>query len=268
MAFLSGKKLKEVLKTSIIDEFNPKRIKQLAYELSLGYEVFLTDSNGKPEVLNETNQFVEINPGQFALLLTKEKVSISNKYIGLISIKAGEKLKGLINVSGFHVDPGFEGQLLFSVYNAGPSTITLKKGEPYFLLWFSEITEELGDKEKYNSSGNTHQDQKGIPTRYIDSLKRGELASPNFLLNQIKEIKSNLSKYWWLLSIILGIAIATSIRFYWQKSEYEKGVRDGYSKYLLEKKIETKIDSICSKKINTNIGIKFDNTIIKKDSVE
>ena len=60
------------------------------------------------------------SPGQFAFLLTDEIVEVPDSAMALISIKAKIKWRGLINVSGFHVDPGFKGRLIFSVYNAGP----------------------------------------------------------------------------------------------------------------------------------------------------
>lgn len=258
MAFLSGNKLEKILEKALGDKFKPERIKQLSYELSLGEEVFLTDSkDGKPEILNEKNRVIEINPGQFALLLADEKISMPDDKLGLISIKASEKLKGLLNVSGFHVDPGFNGQLLFSVYNAGPSKITLKKGNPYFLIWFADISESLNNEEVYSSKSNTHQDQSGIPTKYLDSLKRGELASPNILLEKIKSIKSDLERHWWAIGIILAVSIAACTRFYWQKTTYEEGFNDGYSKKEIEKKVSDKVNLILNNKMDSIIDLKF-----------
>ncbi len=62
---------------------------------------------------------------------------------------------GLINVSGFHVDPGFKGKLLFSVYNAGTGPISMEKGEPYFLIWFAELALKDGEKDTYNGEHKT-----------------------------------------------------------------------------------------------------------------
>ena len=91
MAFLSGRKLETALATALGDSFRKERIEQAAYELSLGGEVFLTDAKGKkPEILNDANKTVSINPGQFALLLAEETINIPNHLLGLISIKAGE----------------------------------------------------------------------------------------------------------------------------------------------------------------------------------
>jgi dCTP deaminase len=48
----------------------------------------------------------------------------------------------LVNVSGFHVDPEFEGRLLFSVFNAGPSAIPLRRGERCFHIWYAGLDQE------------------------------------------------------------------------------------------------------------------------------
>jgi len=150
VAYLGSNSIQKLISDyRLISPSKEGRIKYGAYELSLGEEVFQTDSSsGKKEVLQNNGDQVVIKPGQFALLLTEEEVRIPLDKIAFISIKAGIKLKGLVNVSGFHVDPGFIGKLVFSVYNAGPATIILEKGEPYFLIWFSEIEEE----EAYNGS--------------------------------------------------------------------------------------------------------------------
>jgi dCTP deaminase len=49
------------------------------------------------------------------------------------------KFRGLINVSGFSVDPGYSGKLLFSVYNAGPSPVHLTEGERWFTIFFADL---------------------------------------------------------------------------------------------------------------------------------
>lgn len=241
MAFLGTNQLKTYLRTNevILDEnskniFDEKRIEQAAYALSLGSEVYRTDNKDrKIENLDTKNRTIEINPGQFALLMTHEFVHIPVDKLAFISIKAKHKLKGLVNVSGFHVDPGFKGRLLFSVYNAGPSTITLETQKPYFLIWFAELvgTDTNGG---YNSS---HQGQKNINIEYIDILKNGDMVSPNELNRKIEELKNELDKEtnkktlrgeksFWALSIILGIVTAINFALWNNRKDYENGYQD------------------------------------------
>ncbi len=54
-------------------------------------------------------------------------------------MKSGLKNSGLVNVSGFHVDPGYRGKLLFAVFNAGPQTITVRCDQDAFLIWFARL---------------------------------------------------------------------------------------------------------------------------------
>jgi dCTP deaminase len=76
MAFLGTADLQGLL-PSCITGYDPKRIKEVAYELALGDEAYLTDSSsGKKEILDNKNTQVVIKPGQFALLLTEEIVTI------------------------------------------------------------------------------------------------------------------------------------------------------------------------------------------------
>lgn len=72
------------------------------------------------------------------------------KAMGFISMKATYKLKGLVNVSGFHVDPGWSGPLIFAVFNAGPAAVHLERGLALFLLWVADL-DESSDKKKTKS---------------------------------------------------------------------------------------------------------------------
>ena len=88
-----------------------------------------------------------IPPGQFAFVLTEEVVSVPADALAFISIRAKTKFRGLVNVSGFHVDPGYRGQLTFAVFNAGPVPVHLKRGQPIFLIWFASLDRETACKK-------------------------------------------------------------------------------------------------------------------------
>jgi dCTP deaminase len=270
MSFLGVKELQTLQsKSQVVWPFQENRIKNGAYELSLGTEVYITDSKtGKVEMLNESNsRQIDINPGQFALLLTLEKVKVPRDKIAFISIKAGEKLKGLVNVSGFHVDPGFNDHLLFSVYNAGPSTIVLNCGEPYFPIWFAELKNELSDSEAYGQENEHFGKLSHIPPKYIEFLKRGELTSPKALLDKIKDVESQLTEKIiksdekkerndWLYKIIIGLFIAILLKIGWDWIAYDKGYSDGKNAKAVQQQIFEQahapaIDSILSVKIDS-----------------
>ena len=54
---------------------------------------------------------------------------------------------GLVNVSGFHVDPGWEGPLIFAVFNGGPSPVTVKRLDELFHIWFADLDDAAVEGE-------------------------------------------------------------------------------------------------------------------------
>jgi dCTP deaminase len=256
MVFL-GKIELESLLPSWIDAYKPERIDNVAYELCLGNEVYLTDSSsGKKEILDNKNTQVVIKPGQFALLLTEEIVKIPTNILAFISIKFSQKIKGLVNISGFHVDPGFEGKIIFSVYNAGPATIILDKGKPYFMIWFSELKSH---SEPYTGK---HKNQYEISAEQISSLK-GELASPNALLKQIQdlekkvdikteELKGKKEYNKWVLQAIAALLLGLCIKFYTDNNALKEGYQYGLNqKTVQEEVVKANIDSLVSAKVDS-----------------
>src|SRR5690606_12886960 len=270
MAFLGKEDLKKILceKSIILDDnnkcsYNEENLKQASYELKLGSEVYLTDNKKQVKtILTDKKGVITINPGQFALLLTEETVNIPGDLLGFISIKASEKLKGLINVSGFHVDPGFKGKLLFSVYNASPSRIQLTKGNPYFLIWFSELITPIRGKDLYNSKN--HQGQKTIEAKYITPLINGEMASPHMLLKKINSQKDSITRVLWLAGIITTISIGISVKIWSDSEKFKKGYEMGVKEKSIKEEIKTESnlylkDSIYLSKIDSLINTKIKN---------
>ncbi len=266
MAFLGNKAILKCIKDNkVIKPFNKTRIKNGAYELSLGGQVFLTNSKSKEIKKVEPEGIIHIEPGQFALLLTEETVKIPEDKIGFISIKAKIKFKGLVNVSGFHVDPDFNGQLLFSVYNAGPATITLKRGENYFPLWLAELSE----KQKYIG---THPNQDSIPSNPIEALSQGEFPSPQTLKKEISDSNSRIAILEkdnkannYIAITALGFVIALIIKFSFDFYALNKG----WDSAIEQKERVAKYDSIINLRLleKKKLIEEIDALTIKKDSL-
>lgn len=188
--FWSGETLRERLAT-LVTPFDPDRVDCSAYTLSMGREVYVSPNEAMQDQLNVTirqlgdGEGFTIPPGQFAFLLTEEKVEIPNNALGLISIKAKIKWRGLINVSGFHVDPGFRGRLIFSVYNAGPVTVHLRQGQPMFLIWLANL-------DKPTALARNQPVQESFPPDLISGIS-GELQSLAGINKKIKDLDKTLT---------------------------------------------------------------------------
>jgi dCTP deaminase len=216
MAFWSKERLElEQQQRTLVSPYDDARIEQCAYALGVAPEYAITSAeDGGVKRMTSAGEHITIPPGQFALLLSEERVSIPSNAIALISMKARFKLRGLINVSGFHVDPGFSGRLKFAVYNAGAMAVDLEPGQRLFLIWYSDLDQST--KAVYSGS---HQAQDGITADDVMSI-RGIVVSPagvNSRVSALEEtVKSELRRLEskiethqnWARPILTGVAVA------------------------------------------------------------
>ena len=138
----------------MIEGFVRARLRCGKYELRLSREVLTTPVAGRKIEPQNDDRVLSIQPGQFAFLYTEESVSVPATALAFISMRTAKKWEGLVNISGFHVDPGFSGRLKFSVFNAGSQPVHLEYGEETFLIWFADFDQAVEDPY---DGGNNHQ---------------------------------------------------------------------------------------------------------------
>lgn len=190
----------------VVSDFKLSLVDCNSYRLRMGNEYYSTSEHGKSmddcnkrEILAEKESFT-ISPGQFGFLLTLEIVTLPEDVMAFISMRSTIKFRGLINVSGFHIDPGYSGRLIFSVFNAGPSPIHISQGEELFLIWFANLDiptkpRAAGKKPK---AGYT-----SIPSNFINGMNR-EMTSIYSIEREVKKIENRMN----LQATIFGFAVA------------------------------------------------------------
>jgi len=167
-------------------------------DLCLGEQVFVTP-NKTPSKLGK-NEIINIHPGQFAALTTEETLRIPTEFLGFITIRFTYKSKGLVNISGFHVDPGFKGKLFCLLFNTSNAPVFLKRGQHYATLEFHKLLEPTDPyKGKYQAK-----------TGIVDYLPSNTLkGAVNELKKELEEVKSQgqglQTTILGMLSILLAI---------------------------------------------------------------
>lgn len=191
----------------LFDPYDPENIDYSGYKLSVGSEVFVTGistKKSKSSYLLDENETIRIPPGQFALIQTEEKVTMPKDAMGFISMSSRKKLSGLINVSGFHVDPGYKGKLVFSAFNAGPNDIFIDRKERIFSIWIAELS---GTHTKSYPLGNVND---SIDSNRVSVLNiSDENKSLPYVAEQVAKLKSG-QKTVWGISIPFGIGLLLS----------------------------------------------------------
>lgn len=153
------------------DQFYKGSFKKWKHHLHLGREVYIS-TDDLPKHLKKGEYFV-IKPGDFVLLLTSEVIRLPDDVMGFISMRFDYKQKGLINVSGFHVDPGYHGKLIFSAFNAGPRDIVLHENEGVFMIFFQKIPQgsSSNSTDTLDSTKNDKPEFEKIPSDMIESIR-------------------------------------------------------------------------------------------------
>ena len=198
--FWGPKQLHDRLSDGRVTPFSVGQVDGASYRLSIGHEVYVSPTAGKPKPQTrsiarlEDGEAFAIPPGQFAFLLTEECVKVGLKEIAFISMRAKTKYRGLVNVSGFHVDPGFEGHLIFAVYNAGPVPVHLRQGQDIFLIWFSDLT----DRCEESRAPGPHQ----IPSDLVNGIS-GRLHSLAGLAKRLDAVSRELV----IFRVVAAIAV-------------------------------------------------------------
>ena len=211
MTFWSTEKLRH--RTDVIKKFKPKQIDGNAYKMRMGDTYYITGEAG--DEINysrklDKSDFFEIPPGQFAYLRTEEFVVVPPDAMGFISVSKRLKFKGLINVSGFHVEPGYEGRLIFAVFNASPKPQLIRRGDDCFKIWFSNLT-----------SGFSAMDEMRVPTPEAEidgdmiSSMTGKIISLKSTTEKLEKINNRINKFeaeskviqFLIFSVIIGVIV-------------------------------------------------------------
>lgn len=81
----------------------------------------------------------ELEPGELAIVITLEKLRVQNDVCGFLTIKHFLAIKGMNILYGTRVDPNFEGNLIFIVYNVGGAKISLERYRPIVSISFFKL---------------------------------------------------------------------------------------------------------------------------------
>ncbi len=213
MAFWSGERL-ELELPHLFSDFDPGRIDCGTYLLRVGDQAFVTGDqhqSGSPtaplvsKLGDVPNHTIRIAPGQFAFLLTLENVKVPSNAMAFISMRARYKFKGLINVSGFHVDPGWDGKLIFSVYNAGPSEVILSKEEELFLIVYADLDQPTAKVYKGKA-----QRQKSINASLLENMT-SQVFSPQTLQRELEAMRAKMGRIELATGVAAGVATALGV---------------------------------------------------------
>lgn len=196
---------------AIIFPWKDNRLEEAGYRLSVGHEYFTNKGDGGEIRQLEFGEAFIVGPGEFVFVLTEEKLSIPLDCIAFVSARATTKFRGLVNVSGFQVDPGYDGKFIFAMFNAGPTNIHLKRGDDIFSIWAADLKTAL--VPDYEGTDTIPDGLMSIPTNIINGISSKALTayqvneSVAALQKDLQSTKETLAYLKVALAIIFGVVL-------------------------------------------------------------
>jgi dCTP deaminase len=209
MPFLAKAEILSQLNRLITRNPDIECVHQASYDLRLGREIYVVGDRA-PRLLSRKDPYLSLQPGQFAVLTTHEEVDIPRDMLAFISVRSKFKLEGLVNISGFHVDPSFRGILKFGVQNVGPVEIHLKFCEPTFTIFFANLTSEIKEED-----GRDHQDdiyfRQGVSGISLEDVQLlgGNSVTLSALQKEVERLRTLVTIY---IPVAISVIVALLIK--------------------------------------------------------
>lgn len=184
---LVDEEIKEAVNNGEIElsDFSEECLQPASYDLRVGEEGF-TLSAGR--VINIQNEGVlEIHPGDFALVMTRERLRLPANMLGRFGLRSAYARMGLLATAGPQVDPGFEGKLVIGVVNFSSQSIELQYLVPFCTLELQRLSSSASAPYRGPYQGQEH-----LTDEIISKIPKEPFPLAVMLIRQLAAISPSL----------------------------------------------------------------------------
>ncbi len=121
------------------ETFDERCLESTSYDIRAGGKAIV---GGEGAILDTTKDPLVIMPGSYAGVISCEKIKLPKQVLGQIGAKRKLSYEGLILLTGALVDPGYEGHLLFGLYNASTKKVVVPAQSKICSLTFVWLDKE------------------------------------------------------------------------------------------------------------------------------
>lgn len=184
--------------------------------------------------------------GHTVVITTQEQLNLPNSIAALGFPPAHLSSRGLLMTNPGHVDPGYAGQMQFTVINVGKEDITLRAGDPILTLLFFRLngSARAGYAERNGLTkplpGPTQSEVNALSLDFLDVSNRADIAVTKAIKNA--EFRAKL----WGAAIpvftTILVALTIGISSLWQPLNQLKSDVDRIEKVLDLKEMKSRLD--------------------------
>ena len=191
----------------VIGNFNESSLQASSYDARVGQRALLGGTDA--EINIPEKGAVTIRPGEFVLIVTREKFKLNATIAGNLGIRSYYSRKGLVVLAGLQVDPGFEGHLVIGGFNAAPRRLVLDYESPFVTVEFHRLA---GRVEKPFVSGE-EQKLGHLPRADKDYLRTLETQSLSDVAGELSNLARSVGAMqtqltWFYTPLLAGTFVA------------------------------------------------------------
>jgi len=154
-----------------------------SYDIRVGAKGVI---GGEGVEIDLRRQALELGPGAYGGIISHEKIWLPDNVSGQIGSKRALSYDGVILLTGVTVDPGYEGHLLFGVYNASQRKVIIRFNKKLCNIVFERLAkppERLAPVDPSLKVGN-------FPDAFLDRMANMEVLPWMQISERVKQIET------------------------------------------------------------------------------
>lgn len=165
------------------DSFVQSSLDASSYDISVGALGML---GGDGREIDLTKESLELGPGAYGGIISHEKLLLPPKIHARIGSKRAMSYDGVILLTGSVVDPGYEGHLLFGLYNASQRRVIIRAKRKICNIVF----ERLANSPDKEGSSDPDLEKGEFPALFVDKMTNMEVLPWMQISERVKQIES------------------------------------------------------------------------------
>lgn len=141
-AILSDKEINDYVQDGYLiskGTFSSSSLEASSYDIRVGKKGIIGGTGNEIDLISG---YLELQPGSYAGIVSYEKFKLPSTIAARLGAKRALSYDGIILLTGSIVDPGYEGHLIFGLYNASQRKALLKYGKKICNVVFEKLSIE------------------------------------------------------------------------------------------------------------------------------
>ncbi len=164
------------------DTFLSASLEASSYDISVGLKGIV---GGEGREIDLSKEGMELGPGAYGGVISLERLKLPNKIYARIGSKRALAYDGIILLTGSLVDPGYDGHLLFGLYNASQRKIVIRHKRKICNVVF----ERLGHAPQKVAPSDSSLQTGNFPDVFVDRMMNMEVLPWMQISERVKQIE-------------------------------------------------------------------------------